>query len=388
MIYTNHIKLISKSTERIVKRVREFYELHIQAYELCAEENVKKIALKNIERQLQLTFISYMKIFVGIISLIFFKLNPEIRYIFHTLKHVELMKLLPSNEVMVFALRDELTKIKQLGYKSFISYGLNQNVIAAMTFNSFFLQLYTYIFYHKTKNNNILFFLHDDWTPIGAFLSMRHRSTSNKVIMIQHGYFSTLSLCLESNACDYYFLYDQKKVRPYISSEKVIELQLPIDVKVTKEFNKTIILVGTGDDTNKKSLSIFNKIWITLHDNYQVQYRPHPSEDFSYNSTIQFSRNHQSKKDCLSEDLKIFIGYESTLLYEAMLIGHVCIAISSKNITTIDYEVDYILDDEKIPDLRYTLEELVEKKWKLHSLGKYKFPSLKDRFLKALSLVA
>ncbi|MEB3126300.1 MAG: hypothetical protein VKL00_11870, partial [Synechococcales bacterium] len=103
---------------------------------------------------------------------------------------------------------------------------------------------------------------------------------------------------------------------------------------------------------------------------------------------IQFSRNHQSKKDCLSEDLKIFIGYESTLLYEAMLIGHVCIAISSKNITTIDYEVDYILDDEKIPDLRYTLEELVEKKWKLHSLGKYKFPSLKDRFLKALSLVA
>jgi len=64
MIYANHIKLISKSTERIVKRVREFYELHIQAYELCAEENVKKIALKNIERQLQVTFISYMKIFV------------------------------------------------------------------------------------------------------------------------------------------------------------------------------------------------------------------------------------------------------------------------------------------------------------------------------------
>ncbi|MBU6187337.1 MAG: hypothetical protein KGQ16_13260, partial [Cyanobacteria bacterium REEB444] len=132
MIYANYMKFISKSTERIVKRVREFYELHIQAYELYAEENVKKIALKNIERQLQLTFISYMKIFVGIISLIFFKLNPEIRYIFHTLKHVELMKLLPSNEVMVFALRDELTKIKQLGYKSFISYGLNQNVIAAM----------------------------------------------------------------------------------------------------------------------------------------------------------------------------------------------------------------------------------------------------------------
>lgn len=388
MIYANHIKLISKSTERIVNRVRETYELTTQFYQLRAEENVRKIALKNIERQLRLTFTSYLKIFFGIISLIFFKLDPEIRYIFHTLKHGELIKLLPSNEVMVFALRDELTKIKQLGYKSFISYGLNQNVIAAMKFNSFLLQIYTYIFYHKTKINNILFFLHEDWQPIGAFLSMRHRSTSNKVIMIQHGYFATFNPYLESNACDYYFLYDQKKVRHYISAEKVIELQLPIDVKVTKGFNQTIILIGTGDDTNKKSLSIFNKIWITLHENYQIQYRPHPSEDFSYNSTIQFSRNHQTKKDCLSEDLKIFIGYESTLLYEAMLIGHVCIAISSKNITTIDYEVDYILDDEKIPDLRYTLEELVEKKWKLHSLGKYKFPSLKDRFLKALSLVA
>jgi hypothetical protein len=249
-----------------------------------------------------------------------------------------------------------------------------------------------YLFNFKIKKKKLLFFLYEDVLPIGAFLSMQIKSNHSRTIMIQHGYASKKSYLYESNECDFYFLYDKNKIRPFASKEKCIEIGLPFEASITSKFKKNIILVGTGlSGVNQSdyidSLFIYNKIKTNLEKEYSVKYRPHPCENL--NSYINFGLDidNSLKPSLLSEDLKIFIGYESTLLYEAKYLGHICIYLIKNYSIEIDYNVDIFLNESDLNDLEWILPKLIKKK-EFQNFALSSQLSLKNRFLNAIDSIS
>lgn len=94
---------------------------------------------------------------------------------------------------------------------------------------------------------------------------------------------------------------------------------------------RTAILVGNGtlDPANyRRSLQIFDRVRSMLEAaGISVEYRPHPSEYRVPAAQIPFRMNRQSKDGLLGGERKAFIGFTSTLLYEAHLAGHVAVVV-------------------------------------------------------------
>jgi hypothetical protein len=92
------------------------------------------------------------------------------------------------------------------------------------------------------------------------------------------------------------------------------------------------ILVGTGVLENfasyETALDIFTRVNAVLKSaRVEVEYRPHPNEKGHDQAASIFSINGQTKNDLLSGDRKVFVGFASTLLYEASLAGHLVIIL-------------------------------------------------------------
>lgn len=94
---------------------------------------------------------------------------------------------------------------------------------------------------------------------------------------------------------------------------------------------KKAILVGNGTMSlanYRRSLEIFDSVRSILERaGFEVEYRPHPSEYGIPVAQLDFRVNAQSKDEVLGGDRKVFIGFTSTLLYEAHLAGHVAVVV-------------------------------------------------------------
>lgn len=94
-----------------------------------------------------------------------------------------------------------------------------------------------------------------------------------------------------------------------------------------------VILVGTGtfeDLANyKASLDIFSRVRDVLEGaGLLVLYRPHPSENKLTLAGDRFRLDRHEKSELLAGARKVFIGFGSTLLYEADLAGHQVIVLN------------------------------------------------------------
>lgn len=90
----------------------------------------------------------------------------------------------------------------------------------------------------------------------------------------------------------------------------------------------TAVLVGTGifeDPTRyRRALDVFAAAGAALErSGIRVEYRPHPSEGAADEAARLFAINHVGKDDLLGGERKLFVGFYSTLLYEADVAGHV-----------------------------------------------------------------
>jgi hypothetical protein len=350
-------------------------------------------AHQEFEKAWKLGLLNYLKLFYGIFHLFFFRIDNRIKYIFHTPKHQSLIELFNQNEVLVISGNNHKNLCKELNYNYFIYFGFLESIIVAKKYNlNFIATIYMYLFNRKTKNRKLFFFLYEDVLPIGAFLSLQIRSKDSKIIMIQHGYASKKSYLYESNECDFYFLYDIKKIRRFASKEKCIEIGLPFEASITTKFQNNIILVGTGlSGVNQSeyidSLLNYTSIIKFVDKAYKIKYRPHPCENVHSYINFGFDIDQSNKNSLLSQDLKIFIGYESTLLYEAKLIGHICIYLVKNNTIEIDYDVDLLLNESDLKNLEFILPIIIKnRESQILTLSSQK--SLKNRFLNAIDLIA
>jgi hypothetical protein len=90
---------------------------------------------------------------------------------------------------------------------------------------------------------------------------------------------------------------------------------------------RTAILVGVGTlgplEELKTSLRIFREAATRLAQaGWRVEYRPHPSEQGLGLVPTEVPTNRQGKRELLAGKRKLFLGFGSTLLYEADVAGH------------------------------------------------------------------
>jgi hypothetical protein len=198
------------------------------------------------------------------------------------------------------------------------------------------LRLWTRIL---ARPNRIIFFLQEDTQPLGTFFVYLGKLLPETIssVCIQHGYFPKFyfPLRLEGALSDVNFVWDKQQA-DLIGSNKIktFEIGLPYiaQAKPTGELN--VVLVGTGmvdsgSGIYERSIKAYVEINKLLAGEMGVKvfYRPHPNE-YSDKKLIAELRKFftlvesKDKVTQLNGPKSLFIGVESSLLYEAGVAGH------------------------------------------------------------------
>ena len=282
---------------------------------------------------------TYIKAYIGVIYLYFQAIKGPRKYIFQTLRNKEIIECLNPEDITVIGSRNEFFACKKQNYQFIWDGGIAAAVIVAARGGSTLpLRLQISLAKKATGRSRKYFFLYEDTLPIGIFLVTIANERPHVSICIEHGVHSTKEVLLEGLSCRYNLLYQLDHKEGLNGKSVCLELGPPFDVEVSNELSSSIILVGTGfqglfPSFYRKSLDCYRKILNVFEKTgWRVVYRPHPSERPA-NYSSHFTHVDKSlKTTCLSGPRKIFIGYQSTLLYEAKVFGHSVIALRDPDV--------------------------------------------------------
>jgi len=308
-----------------------------------------------------------LRLVLLIIPLLFVRKPPK--YIFQGLRHRGLIEVLPSSEVMVLGGRGEYLYCLKRGYsfhwigyiaKAFQLYiwaGKKEPFSKALIFiqNLFLAQ----------AGERRYLFLWEDSLPTGLTLSTALASIPGlNVVCIAHGMFTRYKgkgVPPEGEQCKFNLVWDvsQRKLFNGGDDPATFVLGIPYEVKPPQAITHNVVLVGhCGRSTSVAeycfSLYHFNKIFTILQRaNINVSFRPHPQDDINFIRSIFPSVCVENKQELFASGRMAFIGFASTLLYEARQHGNITIALDSSELPyEIDFNVDGVVlasDYEKLP---------------------------------------
>ncbi len=189
------------------------------------------------------------------------------------------------------------------------------------------------------KSKRVIFFLQEDTQPLGTFFVYLSRllPINSSSVCIQHGYFLKYYFPIRNEGAlsDFNFVWDIRQAELIGANHlKTYEIGLPYFAKAKPSSQLIVILVGTGvvgngSDIYERSIKAYSQVnnWLAGKFGMSVFYRPHPNE---YNNKKLIAELRDSfslvkskdKLDQLNGPRALFIGVESSLLYEAGLAGH------------------------------------------------------------------
>lgn len=190
----------------------------------------------------------------------------------------------------------------------------------------------------------------NDTMPMALLLTFIARRCPNiRIVCVQHGLLSAGRVYMfddvegrNSHVNLVYSTTQRAEMERRLPGRIVEVMGLPAEVGrpgLGEETADDLLLVGTGtfEDTASlsRALDVFAEvIALSGRTRRSVEYRPHPSEE----TTAMYRRlpvaiNRQRKDELLSGKRRVFVGFASTLLYEAHLAGHAVV----------------LLDDERVP---------------------------------------
>jgi hypothetical protein len=206
-------------------------------------------------------------------------------------------------------------------------------------------------------------FLWEDTQPIGLSLSLGLKDiTGMNVVCVAHGYefaHNPERVGMDGKNCKFNLVYDSKQAEFYNDSTTFI-LGLPYEVEPASNIKSKIVLVEhTGMDSGIEyinSVYHFIKLYKVLENaGYEIIYRPRPGSDTSYAMSIFKNVNNEDKSNLFSEGRMIFIGFSSTLLYEAKAFGNIVIGLdTSEFVDKRNFDVHLTLlphDYKKLPTI-------------------------------------
>ena len=323
------------------------------------------------EKAYKVDSITYLKAWVSIIYFYFIKIPESLKYIFENYRRKEIIDTFKNDEVMIIGGRPDHAEAKKRGYKYLWSGGIVAAiVIAAKKGKTAALRYQINILRTKLGRSRKFIFVWEDTTPEGFFLANFANTFDHTSIHLQHGTTAAgVYKVINGDKCKYNILYalSQKKE---LNNQSTIAYELgpPFDIKPIKGVSKQVVLVGSGEEFELyfKSLDTFAAIEKKLKNvGWPVFYRPHYCEnkaDYEH----RFSKIDRSNKiDLLSGELKIFIGINSTLLFEAQSFGHGVLILKDVKFPPYLFKPDITIEVDDINTIHhhinYVYENLINK---------------------------
>lgn len=269
-------------------------------------------------------------------------------FVFEGTRFSELHALLPPERVVILGGWRARKYCAQKGYgfewdgyiKNLFLIFYHRNTPCAINLLNFIVRVTV----GRRISNGGALFLFEDTVPLGVSLSVILREHA-PVVCISHGYtvkpLNDNVLLPDGEACGYNFLYDVGQQSDYLNSgSKCFMLGLPYEVPEIIGIDGLIVLVGQAEpDTPEEYDYCLMKMGMLTEllqlMGYSSVYRVRPGIDATSLHGI-FPNLHQgSKLELLGGGRKIFIGYNSTLLYEAGVCGHITIGMNEEE---LEYE--------------------------------------------------
>jgi hypothetical protein len=308
-----------------------------------------------------------------------FHMNNIPKYIFHGLRHRALLEILPRSEVLVLGGRNEYMYCLQKGYRfhwiGYISKSFQLYIFENKKQPFFrFIKYIRNLFLNKIKSNTYLF-LWEDTQPTGLTLSVALRSIPNlNIVCVAHGMFLRYKnefVPAEGQQCKFNLVWaeSQKKMFKEKNGCATFVLGLPYDVKPSSKLSRNVVLIGhCGLDGEKieyfYSLYHFCKIFTVLDKaGFNVSYRPHPQDNVNFVKSIFSKVSFEDKNTALALERRIYIGFMSSMLFEASKFGNIVIGLDCSPILPIelDFDLDGYIIESNYPNLPEYLLSLLTK---------------------------
>ncbi|OHB46085.1 MAG: hypothetical protein A2178_00570 [Planctomycetes bacterium GWC2_49_10] len=323
------------------------------------------------------------------------------KYIFQGLRHRTLIELLPAAEVMVLGGRNEFFYCIKSGYKFYwIGYiskafqlymGASQKEIFAKAI------LFLHKLFTAQSEEQKYLFLYEDSLPIGLTLSAALNDMQGlNVICIQHGiYFRYNDIFVppEGMYCKFNLVWDssQRKLYKGGGDPATFILGLPYEMKPSILLNRKVVLVGHSGRSSGLteyffSLYHFSKIFKILQDaGCDVSFRPHPQDDINFIRSVFPSVCIESKLDLFASGRMAFIGFASSLMYEARQLGNIVISLDNSIFPfEMDIDLDGIVLERDYENLPLYLSRLFDDRSPLIDIN---IESLSSRFHNCISQI-
>jgi len=334
-------------------------------------------------------YFAYIKAYIGVIYLCLLRIPISRKYAFQTFRNREIIECLNPEEILILGGRQYFSACRKQNYKLIWTGGIMAAVVvASRAGHTLPLRLQIRLAKRVMQGSKKYIFLYEDTTPLGIFFAIFANDHAHISICIQHGTPSVKELFLDGLLCQYNLLY-QLGYKDDMNPDSIyFELGPPFDAEVNDDISSTLILVGTGlqgllPAFYSKSLDCYQQIKNLMQPlGWNVVYRPHPAER-PINYSSHFSNvDTSSNGTCLSGARKIFIGYQSSLLYEAQAFGHAVITLIDPDVFKIKLFIpDIEIDATCLGSIASSIIEL-------HSDMKNRpirnFLRLKERFLQIL----
>lgn len=270
------------------------------------------------------------------------------KYIFIGLRYKDLLSILPKNEIiLICSSKSEILFAIQRGIAFISSVEISHHFQEAhFDHRTKSLELYIDKYYQLFEkiNSHCYLILTSDTKPVDIFFSRIAYCFKDylRVLCIQHGIFPDMDKNLyvaEGASVEFNILYAESQKQyasKYIKSSEFLVMGPPWNIQyVQEQGDREVILVGTGGgdscpDEYKSSVEMFQLVSKILHSKNVVHaYRPHGTESVGFVNGLFESIDARSKDDLLSGVPKVFIGFNSTLMFEAYICGHTVYGIES-----------------------------------------------------------
>jgi hypothetical protein len=274
-------------------------------------------------------------------------------------RFVELHALLPADSVVIIGGLREWRYCKQHGYRFHwdgyirklfnIFYFLKLNI--AMSILIFLIQNLI----GRRLGANGRLFVFEDTVQIGVSLSLILKDIT-PVVCIAHGTISragaNFDLVADGGVCAFNFVYDehQAKVLENLGSTCFI-MGLPYEIPKLSGWVEQIILIEQSTPDMPEEYDVCLPIMVTLYQllkqaGHDVTYRARPGVDVSTLLDKFDSIHAGDKMQLLAGRRKVFVGYNSTLLYEAKVCGHVTVGLDDSMFPFMRrYSTDFVLSE-------------------------------------------
>ena len=233
------------------------------------------------------------------------------------------------------------------------------------------------------KNRKVILVTYSDNIRIAEFFLILNKLEEKKVqvVNVQHGYWVKYNNFLmreryEGHKSQHEIIIDETQGNQFRKKNHyVLGTQFNASAKV--EITRNIIFVGVGDsgrlhdgmDWLDRSREIYTKLAkeLMIRKNVRIYYRPHPSEKIPaskfFKENLSVLLENSSKTKLLNAGRSIFVGFGSTLLFEAGVAGHIVVDISPPNklFTTTFRKHCYLSYESPILEKCYSILSLVDR---------------------------